>query len=89
MTAGQRVDGSAIQEKIQRVLEDPSFAPFRAPDPDQTLSAIQASSMDLVLFSVAIERAFGIRFSLDEMASEAFASRAALASLVQKKLERG
>lgn len=89
MPAGQRADGSAILEKIQRVLEGAPFAPFRAPDPDQMLAAIHASSMDLVLFSVAVERAFGIRFSLDEMASEAFASRTTLASLVQKKLERG
>lgn len=46
----------------------------------------ERSSMDVVLVTVQIEKAFKIRFNLSDLTSESFASIDGIASLVQEKL---
>lgn len=78
----------SIPARLTNLLRDFSPGASRSDDSESALAAIAESSIDLVRFCVAVEREFGFRFTLGEIAREDFRTFGGLTKLVAGRATR-
>lgn len=73
----KKLEKKEVREILERLLEESKI-------PEEGLYAI--SSLDVVSLAVKIEKAFGIKFELDEISEENFKSLDGIEARVSAKL---